>query len=156
MKNYLLIAATYILTQVKACLYTMLDPGQLYFRHDEYVLYAYRYVASRARCWALFFQLVLARLRHSPRHVPEGNLVRILYNVRKYIHTVDYLYTRYIIYTSIYIANRPAFLFRPWVFSRALGRGVRKGPPCIHGSSLGPGRGPWRVLCAFKVAKSGK
>ena len=25
-----------------------------------------------------------------------------------------------------------------------------------HGASVGPGRAPWRALCAFKVARSGK
>ena len=29
-------------------------------------------------------------------------------------------------------------------------------PPVRHGASLGPGRAPWRVLWAFKDAKSGK
>ena len=30
------------------------------------------------------------------------------------------------------------------------------GPPAHHCASLGPGWAPWRVLWAFKVAKSGK
>ena len=34
--------------------------------------------------------------------------------------------------------------------------GHANGPPVHHGASLGPGRAPWRVLWAFKVAKSGK
>ena len=30
------------------------------------------------------------------------------------------------------------------------------GPPVHHGATLDPGRAPWRVLWAFKVADSGK
>ena len=55
-----------------------------------------------------------------------------------------------------FFAHRPAFLFQSMLFSRALGREARKGPACTHGSSLGPGRGPWRVLWAFRVTKSSK
>ena len=29
-------------------------------------------------------------------------------------------------------------------------------PPVHHGASVGPDRAPWRMLWAFKVAKSGK
>ena len=49
-----------------------------------------------------------------------------------------------------------SFLCRPRVFSRALGCGARRGAPVCDGASVGPGGAPWRVLWAFKVAKSGK
>ena len=34
--------------------------------------------------------------------------------------------------------------------------GNAEGPPAHHGTSVSPPRAPWRVLWAFKVAKSGK
>ena len=43
------------------------------------------------------------------------------------------------------------FMFRPRVFSRALGVGARRGPACTLGASLGAGQALW----AFKVARSG-
>ena len=50
-----------------------------------------------------------------------------------------------------------AFLaLRPRVFSHALGYGARRGSPVHDGASMGPSRDPWRMLWAFKVAKSGK
>ena len=42
------------------------------------------------------------------------------------------------------------------LFSCSLLRGTQGGPPVHNGVSLGPGWVPWRVLWAFKVAKSGK
>ena len=36
------------------------------------------------------------------------------------------------------------------------GEGHAGGPPVHHGAIMGPGRGPWRVLRAFKVARAGK
>ena len=50
-------------------------------------------------------------------------------------------------------AHRRRFLFWPLAFSRALGCGARRVAACTLGASLGPGRGPWRVLCAFKVTR---
>ena len=47
-------------------------------------------------------------------------------------------------------------LFRPRVFLRALGCGVRRGAACTLGASLAHGRASWRVLWAFKVARSDK
>ena len=34
--------------------------------------------------------------------------------------------------------------------------GHARDPRVHHGARVGPGRAPWRVLWAFKVAKSGK
>ena len=42
------------------------------------------------------------------------------------------------------------------IFSRPWLRGTQRPRPYTHGASLGPGRAPWRVLWALKVAKSGK
>ena len=47
-------------------------------------------------------------------------------------------------------------LFRSRIASRALGCRARRGPTGSHRASAGPGRGPWSVLWAFKVATSGK
>ena len=42
------------------------------------------------------------------------------------------------------------------LFSRSRLRGTQGTRPVHHGASVGPGRAPWRLLWAFKVAKSGK
>ena len=44
------------------------------------------------------------------------------------------------------------FLFRPRVFSRALGSVATREPARTPRASLGPGRGPRHVLWGFKVA----
>ena len=44
------------------------------------------------------------------------------------------------------------FLFRPRVFSRALGSVATREPARTPRASLGPGRGLWHVLWGFKVA----
>ena len=41
------------------------------------------------------------------------------------------------------------------VCSRALGCGARRGPRVYYGAGSGPGRAPWRVLWASKVAQAG-
>ena len=46
------------------------------------------------------------------------------------------------------------FLFRPRVFSRALGSGHARSPPEHHSASVGPGRAPWYVLWGFEVASN--
>ena len=51
-------------------------------------------------------------------------------------------------------AEYKTFLLRSRVFSRALCCGARRG--LHHRASVGPGRAPWRVLWACKVAKSGE
>ena len=49
---------------------------------------------------------------------------------------------------------RQPLLFRPRVFSRALGCGHEGGPRVHYGASVAPRRVPWRALWAFKVAAS--
>ena len=45
------------------------------------------------------------------------------------------------------------FLFRPRVFSRALGSVARREPARTPRASLGPGRGPWHVFWGLQVAR---
>ena len=52
-----------------------------------------------------------------------------------------------------FFAEYKTFLFRPRVFLALSGAGYAGGPPVHHGASVGPGRAPWRVLWAIKVAK---
>ena len=52
-----------------------------------------------------------------------------------------------------FFAEYKTFLFRPQVFLALSGAGYAGGPPVHHGASVGPGRAPWRVLWAIKVAK---
>ena len=42
------------------------------------------------------------------------------------------------------------------LFSRSWPRGTQGGRLYHDDASVGPGRAPWRVLWAFKVAKTGK
>ena len=51
-----------------------------------------------------------------------------------------------------FLARRHFLLFRPRVFSRALGSVARREPARTPRASLGPGRGPRHVLWGFKVA----
>ena len=44
------------------------------------------------------------------------------------------------------------FLFRPRVFSRALGSVARREPARTPHASLSPGRGLWHVLWGFNIA----
>ena len=55
------------------------------------------------------------------------------------------------IYKCASLALRHFFLFRPWIFPRALGSVARREPGRTPHASLGPGRGPWHVLWGFKV-----
>ena len=52
-------------------------------------------------------------------------------------------------YMCVFSATRGSFL----ALSAARHAG---GSPVYHSTSLGPAQAPWRVLWAFKVAKSGK
>ena len=63
------------------------------------------------------------------------------------IYTIYY----YVMYKYVFLALRCSFLFRPQVFSRVLGSVARREPARTPRASLGPGRGPWHVLCGFKV-----
>lgn len=46
------------------------------------------------------------------------------------------------------------FILRPQILSRSLGCGGTQGGPRIHhGASASLGRGPWRVLRAFKKSR---
>ena len=48
------------------------------------------------------------------------------------------------------------FILRPRVFFLALSAAGHAGGSRVnHGESVGPGRAPWRMLWALKVAKSG-
>ena len=68
---------------------------------------------------------------------------------------IHYYFSMYKCVCVFFKKHLHAFLWRPWVFSRALGCRARGGPPA-HDASLGRGRAPWRVLWAFKLPKSGK
>ena len=66
------------------------------------------------------------------------------------------IYGYFLEYVFIFFfPHRHAFLFWLRVVSRALGCGARRGPACTLGARLGPGRGPWRVIWASKVAGPG-
>ena len=70
-------------------------------------------------------------------HIPTGNLVTIF--------QIDYFSEILSIFSS------------GCVFFLALSAGGHAGGSRVyHGVSVGPGRAPWRLLCAFEVAKSGK
>ena len=58
----------------------------------------------------------------------------------------------YYVYMCVFLAHRHFVLFRPRVFSRALGSVARREPSRTLGASVGPGRGPRHVLWGFKVA----
>ena len=79
--------------------------------------------------------------RFEVKHIPKGNLV---------------LYFVCTCTKCIFFAHRQRFISRPRVFPRALGCGARRGPARTLGASLGPGRAPWRVVWALKVARANK
>ena len=60
--------------------------------------------------------------------------------VPDFILRITYMYYMYEI---VYLALYKTLLFRPRVFSRALGCGARRGdPPVHHGARVGPRRAP--------------
>ena len=83
----------------------------------------------------------LFSLRHprdftsSTSYIPKGNLV---------LQCTKYTFSRN---TKLFSCGRGFF--------PALSIAGHAGVPPVHGASLCPGRAPWRVLWAFKVAKSG-
>ena len=54
-----------------------------------------------------------------------------------------------------FFSHMQAVLRRPPVFSCALGCGARRGFRVHYGASFDPGRVPWRVLWASKIARAG-
>ena len=83
----------------------------------------------------MFFQLAIHPGFHVNR-IPKGDLV------------LPCIYIYFSEYKTV-SSGRGSFL--------ALSAAGHAGdPPVHHGASVGPGRVPWRVLWALKVAKSGK
>ena len=69
------------------------------------------------------------------------------------------MYMRAAVYQIDFFSHRLRFFFRPRAFSRALARGAHRGEACPrlhHGTMVGPGRPPWRVIWVFDVTKYGK
>ena len=70
-----------------------------------------------------------------------------------YVTSLIYVYMLLLIGMNVFFfAHRRFFLFRPRVFSRALGSGARREPARTPRRRCSPGRGPWYVLWGFKVA----
>ena len=96
-------------------------------------------------------QKVDDRYKHSAARIPSDSytILRILRT-----RTICICIQWYVL--NVLCSHWPICLFWPWVFSRDLGCGARRGAVCTHGARLGPGRGPWPVLWASKVAQAGK
>ena len=69
---------------------------------------------------------------------------------------IIYIFTRYRVSNDLFFAEYKRLSSGRGFFHALSAPGNAEGPPAHHGTSVSPPRAPWRVLWAFKVAKSGK
>ena len=71
-------------------------------------------------------------------------------------HTVWYITMKQLSFGAFYFNICTLFSGARGAFLELSAAGHAGGLPLHRDASLGPGLGPWRVLWAFKVSKSGK
>ena len=90
-------------------------------------------------------------LRIDAKHLLVWRIISTLKTSRSSSHNyIDNNTTNIIIllYKCVFLAPPHFFLFRPRVFSRALGSVARREPPRTLGASVGPGRCPAGGTCS--------